>query len=205
MSMETAVSLSSISELRNYRRTRFPLALFGPLALLLALAAAAVDPTATIKVWLWHSLLVLPWLLQFRLADDLADLPRDRRDHPDRVLVRSPPGRFVALLVLLVAGNTLLTAWLCPPLRWAEFLALSGVFLIWYAVTRPFRPPLLLAGLVVLLKYPAFVYLLVDARMDVNGWALTGVLVLVYACFVTYECWHDERFHKRPRGWENRG
>jgi hypothetical protein len=204
--METAVSFaSSITDILRYRRTRFPLVLFGPLALFLALAAAVVDPAGTLKGWLRGSLLVLPWLFQFRLADDLADLPRDRRDHPDRVLVRAPPSPFGVLIVSLTAGNTMLAAWLCPPLRWGEFLALSGLFLIWYAVTYRHRPSLVLASGVVLLKYPAFVYMLIDARAGANGWTLTGVLVFVYACFVVYEWWHDLRFRMATRGSPNRG
>jgi hypothetical protein len=199
--METAVSFaSSIADLLRYRRTRFPPLLFAPVALLLALAAAAVDRAASVEGWLWHSLLVLLWLLQFRLADDLADLPRDRRDPPDRVLVHKPAGPFVVLLVLLIVGNTLLAAWLCPPLRWAEFLALNGLFLIWYAATYRHRPALPIASGVVLLKYPAFVYLLVDAKADGNGWALAGVLVFVYGCFALYEWWHDERLHRSYHG-----
>ncbi len=185
--------VSSITDVLRYRRTRFGMALFLPLALFLALAASMIDASATVMGWLWHSLLALSWLLQFRLADDLADLPRDRRDHPNRVLVQAALGPFYALLVLLTAGNALLTAWWCPSPRWVEFLALSGLFLIWYVVTRRYRPPLLIASHVVLLKYPAFVYLLIDGRTDANGWALMGVLGFVYACFVAYEWWHDER------------
>jgi hypothetical protein len=204
--METAVSFaSSIADLLRYRRTRFPLVLFAPLALFLSLAAAVVDRDATIQSWLCHSLLVLPWLLQFRLADDLADLPRDRRDHPERVLVRTPPEPFIVLVVLLTAGNTFLAARWCPPLRWVELLVLSGLFLIWYAATYRQRPPLPIASSVVLVKYPAFVYMLIDARAQANGWALAGLLVFVYACFAVYEWWHDERFHKIRRGSEKDG
>ncbi len=187
---------SSITDLMRYRQTRFPLLLFGPVALLLALVAAAVDRSPNVVRWLWHTMLVLLWLLQFRLADDLADLPRDRRDHPDRVYVQRPVGPFLVLLTLQFAGNTLLAAWLCPPCRWVEFLALSGVFLIWYMATYRHRPALPIASGVVLLKYPALVYMLLDARGDGNEWALAGALALVYACFAFYEWWHDKRFHR---------
>ncbi len=141
-------------------------------------------------------LLVLPWLLQFRLADDLADRERDRRDHPDRVLVRADTTPFVAVLVLLVAGNTLLTAWWMAAPRWLQFLGLSGLFLIWYAAAH--RLPPLLAGFVVLLKYPAFVCLLTDPDTAVGGLPLACVLVLVYACFLAYEILHDKRSWTMP-------
>src|ERR1700722_11223913 len=165
MSMEIVVSsASAIAELLHYRRTLFPLGRFLPLALFLTLAASAQDQTTTVFLALGRVFLVLPWLLQFRLADDLADRERDRQDYPDRVLVRAAPGPFLALLVLLVAGNTLLLAWLCPTPRWAEFLTLSGLLLSWYVVTRRHRPLVLIASLPVLLKYPAFVYLLSSPR-----------------------------------------
>jgi 4-hydroxybenzoate polyprenyltransferase len=80
--METGVSSASpIADLLRYLRTRFPLAQFVSLALFLALAAGAVNHSGPVQ-FLWRSLLVLPWLLQFRLADDLADRERDIHDHP---------------------------------------------------------------------------------------------------------------------------
>src|SRR5438128_2339903 len=126
--MEIAVSSTwSITELLHYRRTRFPLRRFLPLALLLTLAASTVDEAVTGWLVLQRLLLVLLWLFQLRLEDDLADRERDRRDHPDRVLVRADSRPFLVLLVLLAAGNTLLTAWLRPTPRWLEFLALNGL------------------------------------------------------------------------------
>ena len=191
--METAVSFkSSIAELYCYQRTRFSLARFVPLALFLALAASAIDDTPTVGRWLLRSLLVLPWLLQFRIADDLADLPRDRRDHPERVLVRAPLAPFVWLMVLVAVSNTLLAVFALPLPRWAEFLALTGLLLIWYAMTRRYRPPATLADVPVLLKYPAFVYLLSDPALSASL-SMGGVLVLVYACFLAYECLDDTR------------
>jgi hypothetical protein len=193
MSMETAVSFkSSIAELYCYQRTRFPLVRFVPLALFLALAASALDKTPPLGLWLLRSFLVLPWLLQFRLADDLADLPRDRRDHPDRVLVRVALAPFVWLMVLLTVGNTLLAVLALSSPRWMEFLTLTWLLLIWYAVTYRYRPPLLLASLPMLLKYPALVYLLSDSAEE-TSLPMCGVLVLVYACFLAYECLHDTR------------
>lgn len=185
----------SIAELLAYRRTRFPLVRFGLLALFLTLATAATDETPMLSRAAQHLLLVLPWLFQFRLADDLADRERDRRDYPDRVLVRANPRPFVALLVLLTAGNTLLTAWLLPTPRWLEFLALTGLFLIWYTAARHLPFP---AGIVVLLKYPALVYLLSDPGPGRNRWLLAEVLVLVGACFLAYEILHDKRSRSVP-------
>jgi hypothetical protein len=190
--METAVSSASASaDLQHYLRTRFGPVRFALLALFLALASAALDDSEAALV-LGRALLVLPWLLQFRLADDLADRQRDRREHPERVLARAPPGPFRVLLILLAAGNVLVLAWCAPPPRWAELLTLTGLALLWYVWPHRRVPPLA-AALVVLLKYPAFVYLLGDPGASLDRWVAVGVLVLVYACFVAYECLHDER------------
>src|SRR4051794_34519101 len=109
--MEIAVSSTwPLADLARYGWTRFPPGRFVPLAVYLGLAAGAGDLALVAQ----RVLLALAWLLEFRLADDLADRPRDRRDHPDRVLARADVRPFVALLVLLAIGNTLLTAWLRP-------------------------------------------------------------------------------------------
>ncbi len=196
--MEIAVSSTwPLADLAHYGRTRFPPVRFVPLAVYLSLAAA-VGETFSFSLTMQRLLLALAWLLEFRLADDLADRPRDRRDHPDRVLARADPRPFLALLVLLGVGNTLLTAWLRPRPCWVEFLALTALILLWYAATYRHPPPPLLAGLVVLLKYPGFVYLLRDPGAERESWLLGGILVLVYATFVAHEILHDRRLWAGP-------
>jgi hypothetical protein len=180
-------STSPLADLWDYRRTRFPLRLFVPLALFLALAADAAAPASVC--------LALSWLFQLRLADDLADRRRDALRHPDRVLARAAAGPFAALLALLAAGNVLLTAWLLPGPRWAEYLALTVLLQAWYAaVGAPPEdgPPTggLPSALVVLLKYPALVYLLCNPG-ERCAWLLAGRLALVYGCLVAYEILHD--------------
>src|SRR5436309_707303 len=65
--MGTAVSSAwPIADLLRYVRTRFQPWRFGPLALLLALAATATDERE-IEAVAVRALLALPWLLQFRL------------------------------------------------------------------------------------------------------------------------------------------
>jgi hypothetical protein len=196
--MEIAVSSAwSIAELSTYRRTRFPLAPFLTLALLLTLAAFGATPGAI--PWgplLQRLFLVLLWLFQFRLADDLADRKRDHLEHPDRVLVRADGRIFFALLAVLALVNTLLTALVLAERRWVEFMALNGLYVVWYAVRADRQTTRLLVHLMVLLKYPSFVYLLSEPASAV--WRLTGVLVLIYACMVAYEVLHDQRLWKVP-------
>jgi hypothetical protein len=193
--MEIAVSSTwPLADLARYGRTRFPPGRFVPLAVYLGLAATAGELTLIPQ----RVLLALAWLLEFRLADDLADRPRDRRDHPERVLARADARPFVVLLVGLGACNTLLTAWLRPWPRWVEFLALTALLLLWYAATYGRSPPPLIAGLVVLLKYPGFVYLLSDPGGERDDWLRASVLVLVYATFVAHEVLHDRRLWTEP-------
>ena len=187
--MGIAVSYAwSMPQLLLYRRTRFPLPLFLPLALFLTLAASRTDEHRTFGLVAGRVLLALLWLFQFRLADDLADRERDRHDHPDRVLTRADARPFVWLLALLSFGNVLLTVWLRPWPRGAEFLALVALSGLWYGLTRRLR----LGSLVVLLKYSAFVHLLSDSRVGAS------VLVLVYTSFVAYEILHDKRLGMVP-------
>lgn len=177
--MGIAVSFaSSIVDLWQYRRTRFPLALFVPLAGYLTLAASVTDPPSLVVAG--RVGLALLWLLQFRLADDLADRERDRVEYPDRVLSRADARPFVVLLVLITVGNVFLSG--------VWFLALTVGFALWYAV-RPRWPQV---NVVVLLKYPAFVYLLNPDHVGPN------LLVHVLATFVAYEVLHDVRLRPVP-------
>jgi hypothetical protein len=199
MSMEIAVSFAwSIAELRRYRQTRFPWTRFVPLALFLTLASIALAPEALLpETALRRLLLMMAWLFQFRLADDLADRQRDRADHPERLLVQADVLPFLVLLGLLAAGNTCLTAWLLPWPRWVEFLALNAFLFLWYAL----RLPLLLASFGVLLKYAALVYLL--SNPGAMRAPAIGVLALVSACFLAHEILHDKRLWSVPGigGW----
>jgi len=182
----------SIANLLEYRRTRFPLARFLPLALFLGLAASTADEHTSVGFFAVRVLLVFLWLFQFRLGDDLADRQRDRRDHPDRVLVRAEGRPFAWLLAILTAGNMLMTYWQLSVSRSTEFIGLVGLFLLWYGIMRCWHFPLL-TSVGVLLKYPAFVYLLSDPSESVSRSTMIEVVVLVYACVLTHEFLHEKR------------
>src|SRR5262249_10817450 len=73
------------------------------------------------------------------------------------------------------------------------FLVLSGFFCEWYAVLRRgCRSPLLRAH-VVLLKYPAIVYLLAAPAGLSPQPRFAVTLALVYLTFCVYEGLHDDR------------
>ena len=167
---------------------RFAPRLFVPAAALIALAAGAGSGLGAIE---WGLTVVLSLLLlaQFRLWDDLADRDRDRAAHPDRVLVRAArvwpfvvtcTGLAVANLLLLLAWNGLAGM--------LAFLVLNAAAFAWYA----WRPVIRTAAgdLVLLTKYPAFVFLIASP----SAWSSPGVWIpalTIYAAACGFEIWHD--------------
>ena len=156
-----------------YIRERFRLWPFLPVAL--ALCAIAGD-------WRGFPLAVF-LLLQFRLWDDLADLRMDRIHHPQRVMSRSlSTGLFVGAAGLLAVVCGALTAW-SDPRKLIVLAGLTILLLVWYRV----RPPELTLGYhVVLIKYPAFVYLLSPAPSR-------RALPFVFFGACAYEVLHDAK------------
>src|SRR5919109_926819 len=86
-----------------YVRERFPLAVFGPVCLMLT-AAAFWSVSNVVALRLAVALLLgIALVVQFRLWDDLEDRTHDRATHPTRVLVNAPTEPFRVLLVVLTA------------------------------------------------------------------------------------------------------
>jgi hypothetical protein len=131
-------------------------------------------------------------LVQLRLWDDMADLPHDRCEHPERVLVRADSlAPFRALLVAAFTGSVLLLAWQGGSLRLMVFFALNAMFLAWYAALRYVVPGAVLGYHVVLAKYPVFVFLL--SVPSCRAGRLLAVAVPVYLALCVYEVLHDAR------------
>ncbi len=181
---------SSLADVAEYARTRLCQVRFLPLALFLSLAASMRSVNLDLTQWGLDALVTLPWIFQFRLMDDLADRERDRVDHPDRLLPRVRVSPFVALVAMMALGNILLALGARGPRAGLVFLGLSAAFSARRLVPKRVRPPMLPASLVVLLKYPAFVYFL-SGSVELE-------LLLVYASFVVYELLHDQRCWAEP-------
>lgn len=184
--------------LRAYLAERFAPGQFVPLGGLLLLASLVGGREVSVGSLILQFLLVMGWLLQFRLWDDLHDLARDRLDHPERVLVRADSVRAIRwLAALLGVTNGCLTAGV---LSWEVAVALYGpaclLLLGWYRVGPAGG---LVHAHVVLLKYPLFVLMLMGggAALSLPG---SLVLFLVYLTFLVYELFHDHSLRAARNG-----
>ena len=175
---------SSESPLLRYRRERFPLTVFVPVALFLAIPSLATGDAARVLV----TLLVL--LFQFRLWDDLSDLTADRREFPERVLSRAESVTSFRWLLVGATGVVLLLLLGQLDLQ-LLYLAAISFFFVWYRFVAD-RTPRARAYHIVLLKYPLFAFI---ASAPI-GELLLGTLSLVYFTFAVYEPLHDSRTHR---------
>ena len=185
--------MSSIELVGAYLVERARLTLFVPLALLIAATAWLVAPVAewsvvSFAICTTQALLLV---LALRIWDDLEDRGRDAVRHPDRVTVRT--GRTAPLiglgLVLGAGGSLSLLAATVPLVRLEIVVAVVVGLLVLY-VARPAEPSRL-AGITLLVKYPALAIALAPGLGDavpVRAAAVAGGLYLV-AC--TYEYLED--------------
>lgn len=134
----------------TYLRERAaPPMLLGAALLVLLASPPAPWPTATLRLAI-ATLVLLAW----RVRDDLASVPHDRRHHPERLLSRTPAIEQHALWLLWAASlltATLALTWLSD-LRAALALTLASAALELLYEARPASPSP--ADLITLLKYP---------------------------------------------------
>jgi hypothetical protein len=136
------------------------------------------------------------WIASFRLWDDLADRPYDRVYHPERIAVRS---RAAPLWFAHVTAGMVCSALMLWDLRGMApviFLGLlSAGFVLVYLLFPSLGSPSLVRGaarsgsrtlraLLVLSKYPAFVWLLAPER---SGRRALFVGALLYALLAVHE------------------
>lgn len=155
--------MRTIAELAGYARQRLLRARI--LALIATVAMAACVPawmSAGAAIDAAALALAAALVFQFRLIDDLADLPVDRVRHPERVLVRARSRWPFALAAAALSLPVLALLDGHARLAWAVLLALM---LCWYRLRPAPDPVAALPDRVVLLKYPVFV-LLIAGRLD---------------------------------------
>jgi|GEM_PF-1252728 len=173
-----------------------PVLLIGPLTTFLCTASlAATGWPSTASTWMLNIVLAALLVMQFRLWDDLSDVDSDRGIFPERVLcqAKSLVG-FRIVLGLLFAVNVILLAAYKSELALITFLVLNFLVFAWYSVRERVRIGSVFSQTIVLLKYPAFVFLLgshagVPERMLNSSYSMS----LTILCFCIYELLHDNR------------
>lgn len=174
--------------LREYCAERLPVKLVVPVASALAMAARS----ASAATWLQTgaaAAAAAALFVQFRVWDDLEDIPRDSLAHPDRVAVRAATtAPIVASAVLL---NLFVLTFLFAAahrLSVACLAATVGGFVLYY---RARRGRSLAGDHVLLLKYPAFVVVLATAYPPVQPPRLLLAAGSAFLAACVYEGLHD--------------
>jgi 4-hydroxybenzoate polyprenyltransferase len=194
-----AVSNSSVETLWRYLKSRLPARLYLPCAALLVMAGLAGGHSPNGVELAVSCVLAFTLLLQFRLLDDVSDLPHDRHAHPDRVLVRATSlAPFYVLLLLSGLWNLALIALqIGPGHRLGALLLLNAAYLLWYLLLRKIVTDRVVGYHVVAAKYPVFVYLV--SGDGPNRWSLLLAMGLIFLCFTIYEVLHDRSLDAVPR------
>jgi hypothetical protein len=139
-------------------------------------ASVLASPRALGLDLLGTILLAVLFVVQFRLWDDLMHVAHDRQQYPDRVLARAPDlrdfqGTLVASIVMLFA-----LMFVANPVRGFGYALLLVAFALIHRRFSRHRPDRTVRGLVVNLKYPAFVLLLADWPLEVEAYAIAAGL-----------------------------
>jgi hypothetical protein len=176
-----------VAELVAWARTRLAQPRIAALWLVVLAAVLAAAPRGAPGSTL---LLSAALIAQFRLWDDLEDLPHDRVHAPDRVLVASR--ELLAFRVALAASIGLVGVGFATVDGWARagaFAALVLAMAVLYRTMDSTTSRRWLRAQLVLLKYPAFVLLL--AEEPASPRAIAAALVL---CGVLgFHEWRGER------------
>ena len=186
----------------SYFRTRFPawLVVSLPLTIVLpALASGAISSAGGFALAFGMALLLV---VEFRLRDDLHDQEQDCREDPSRVLCRVESlAPFVWLLFTLAVVNLALVVWRweLPPL--AMLIGLHFFLGRWYTVRSRWQLGPVVNYHLVLLKYPAFGFVL-GYHPRLTDWSpLFAPLAVVYLGLCIAEVLHDRRLRSLNAAW----
>jgi hypothetical protein len=176
-----------VRELAGWFRTRVLQPRIALLWLVVLAAAAAAGTNGAIA---WATFASAALIVQFRLWDDLEDLPHDRVHAPDRTLVRTANlGPFRAVLWASIFVFALAIASVQGWARAGAYVLVVAATVVLYRAMDSIGPRRALRSQLVLLKYPAFVLLLAAEPVAPN--AIAAALV-VYGVLGTYE-WRDRK------------
>jgi hypothetical protein len=133
-------------------------------------------------------------VLAFRVWDDLEDRARDRREHPERVLVRSA---VTALWIVLIAGAFAASAAIIAigpdAARRLLFLASGSLGLLaWYRLRHALTATPLTGTLVVFAKYPLIAFVAAPGVTSLPVVTTALVLLALYLALLAYELFDDK-------------
>ena len=187
--------MSTSRELRAYLGERYDSRRFVPLALLLGVvgmiaAGSRFDsPTALIQSVLVSYVLVLA----FRVWDDLEDRNRDRRGHPERVLVQSASRvPWIWLTALAFSLSAAIVA--IGPASGARLAILAAgvaVLFAWYRLRRAIAASPLVGMSVIFAKYPLIAYVAAPPSQPVSPLVTALSLLCLYVALCSYELVDD--------------
>jgi hypothetical protein len=165
------------------------------IALLWLLVLAATFAAGSPGAAGWTLAITAALIVQFRLWDDLEDLPHDRVHAPQRVLVRCARLRpfrlvFAASVGAVAVALALVQGW--P--RVVAYLLLLAAMATLYRTTSGIGARRTLRTQLVLLKYTAFVLLLADDPVAPRALAAASAL---YVALAAHE-WNDQRTAPPP-------
>ena len=179
----------------NYLRERCPFRYFLPLAAAFTAAAFVGGmPRGEGDIFLcW--VVAFSMVFQFRLWDDLGDLPYDRIHHPQRVLCRALSPYFyihvVGIVGVVNAGLLMLLG-----RSYLGFVLLNLAALAWYAGIAIEQRRSIAGRHVTLLKYPLIILLI--APQDTLGLRSVIAAVAAYLACSIYEVLHDSEVRAKP-------
>lgn len=200
--MEIAELLKSFAiEVWRYLSSRMISMRMALLLLLLVATAWCVSYPNGMLVSLADVVIVSLLLLEFRLWDDLCDVKYDRINHPERVLSHSRNlARFWWLLIVVATVAGSLVVWQRPRPSVLVLGVLHAVMVVWYPTPRRTNWKTVHYH-IVLLKYPAFVFILANRFGETWDMFLPVAMVCSYLAMCVYEVWHDDhlRASRGPR------
>lgn len=174
------LSKSFLKELAIYCRSRLVVWRIATLTFIVTAFSVAISRDLSLVSIILTFLLIVLLIAQFRLRDDLHDIPHDSLYAPDRVLVTSwfiPNYYFVLALFFIVIGAFLVmfrsTQQFAIYLIACAFMEFIYRFSNWKGAWR------LLRNHIVILKYPAFLFIcspLFDIERFIN---MSGILYLI--------------------------
>jgi hypothetical protein len=174
--------------LREYSAERLPVRVVVPVASALALAARS----ASSATWLQFAVATAAaaaLFVQFRVWDDLADIPRDAIAHPDRVTVRA--ATTTPLFASAVLLNLFLSTFLFAAAHQLSMVCLAATVAGFAFYYRARCKRSLGSDHLLLLKYPAFVIVLATAYPPIRSFRLLLAAGAAFLAACVYEGLHD--------------